>query len=154
MPARKTFVKPDKSNLLVKMGRKDTPETADGILKEMGNKTEASGVKHFYPKKHPPVIAEPEVLDEEGVAQKRALIDLLTKLIIPNALSSRSTPEQDKRSLVLKLNRCELKELKGLVPDRIKRMSVEKLKSILDGTDDIKEEEKVEIQSLYMDISP
>ena len=150
---RKTFVKPDKSNLLVKMGRKKEPETAEEILASL-KEAEKSGTRHFYPKKHPPIIEEPEVLDDEGIAQKRALTDLLTKIVIPNPLSARSTPEADKRSFVLKLNRSTLKQIRGFVPDRIKRMSAEKLQELVADTSLVREDEKVEMQSLYMDISP
>ena len=73
---------------------------------------------------------------------------------MPNSLSSKSTDIADKRSLVNKLNRSTLKELRELVPDRIKRMSIEKLQGLLDGTEEILDEESVEMQTLYMDISP
>ena len=154
MPARKSFVKPNKGNLLVKKGNRDVPEAPEEIMSGMKGGEGRSATKNWYPKKHIPIVIEPENLDADGIAQKRATISLLTKVIMPNSLSSKSTDIADKRSLVNKLNRCRLEELRRLIPDRIKRMSTEKLQSISDGTEEILDEESVEIQTLYMDISP
>ncbi len=154
MPTRKSFVKPNKGNLLVKKGTRDIPEAPVEITAGMRGGEARSDSKHWYPKRHTPIILEPESLDADGIAQKRATISLLTKVILPNSLSSKSTDIADKRSLVNKLNRCRLEELRRLIPDRIKRMSTEKLQSILDGTEEILDEESVEIQTLYLDVSP
>ena len=154
MPTRKTFVKPNKGNLLVKKGERDIPETPGAIMAGMRGGEERYATKNYYPKKHIPVIQEPEILDADGIAQKRAVIGLLTKVIMPNSLSSKSTDIADKRSLVNKLNRSTLKKLREFVPDRIKRLSTEKLQSIASGTEEILDEESVEIQTLYMDLSP
>ena len=152
MPRTKTYLKPGKEKLLVKMGRKENvPESAEEIMAGMKRGEERIGGS---PPKNPPFIPTPETLDAEGMAQKRALQSLLVKYILPNSLSSKSSPEADRRSLINKLNRRTLKELRELVPVRIKRMSSEKLKGILDGTEEILDEEKVEIQNLYMDTSP
>ena len=154
MPVRKVFTKPDKSNLLVKRGQRDVPDTPGEIMAGMKGGEERVGTKTYYPKKNIPIIPEPEVLNTEGIALKRATIGLLTKVIMPNSLSSKSTDIADKRSLVNKLNRRTLKELREFVPDRIKRMSVEKLQNIANGTEEVLDEESVEIQTLYMGISP
>ena len=154
MPTRKTFVKPNKGNLLVKKGQREVPETPGEIMANMRGGEERSATATYYPKKHPPVVQEPEVLDADGIALKRATISLLTKVIVPNSLSSKSTDIADKRSLVNKLNRNTLKKLREFVPDRIKRLSTEKLQAIASGTEEILDEESVEIQTLYMDISP
>ena len=151
MPARKSFVKPEKSNLLVNKGQRETPGEMMAGMKGGEARTETS---RYYPKKHVPIIEEPEVLDEEGVTRRRAIISLLTKVIMPNSLSSKSTDIADKRSLVNKLNRTELKQLKGLIPDRIKRMSAEKLQALVDGTEEVPDDEAVEMQTLYMNASP
>jgi len=138
----------------VRKGERDIPETPGEITAGMRGGEERSATKTYYPKKHPPIIEEPEILDADGIAQKRALISLLSKVIMPNSLSSKSTDIADRRSLVNKLNRSTLKKLREFVPDRIKRMSTEKLQSIASGDEQILDEESVEIQTLYMDLSP
>lgn len=150
MPKAKTYLKPKKGNLIVPRGRKG-PETAEEVMAGMKGGDVRAGV--VTPPK-PTFVSPIESLDAEGILQKRALQTLLTKYIMPNSLSSKSTPEADRRSLINKLNRRTLQELKELVPDRIKRMSAEKLQSILDGSGEILDEEKVEIQNLYMSASP
>lgn len=149
MPKTKTFVKPGKENLIVPRGRK----AAEGAGEVMANmkRGDARFGGHV---RQPDFIPEPENLDTEGIARKRVLRGLLVSVLIPDSLSSKSSPEQDKRSLVNKLNKRMLKELKGFIPDRINRMSVEKLQNIIDGTEEITDEEKVEMQDLYKNISP
>ena len=149
MPGRKTFVKPGKEQLIVPRGRR-APESAEEVM--VGLK-KGSRIGSSYVGK-PDFVPEVDDLDAEGVARKRAIRSLLTSVIIPNSLSSKTSSEQDKRSLVGKLNKRTLKELNGFIPDRIKRMSVEKLQKVLDGTEEITDEEKVEMQDLYKSISP
>ena len=151
MPRTEQYLRPKKDDLLVPMGRKQKPESASEVTAGMKAGEKRAGRTGGKPD---PVIEEPEVLDAEGVEQKRLFQAILTKTILPNSLSSKSTPEADKRSLVNKLNRRTLRELRGLIPDRIKRMSNEKLEKILDGTEEMLDEEKVEIQTLYMEVSP
>ncbi len=154
MPRTKSYLKPKKGSLIVPRGRKETvkgPETAEEVMAGMKGGDVRTGVVSPTKPTYVPLV---ETLTSDTIAQKRALQSLLAKYIMPNSLSSKSTADADKRSLVNKLNRRTLQELKELVPDRIKRMSVEELKSILDGSGDILDEEKVEIQNLYMGTSP
>ena len=150
MPKLQQYVKPGKENLIIS-NKKRVPKSAEDVMAGMKGGDERIGSNYTIKSAPKPAV---DNLDAEGIAQKRAMRDLLISAIVPNSLSSKSSPEQDKRSLVGKFNKCTLKELKGFIPDRIKRMSVEKLKGILDGTEEITDEEKVEIQDLYMGISP
>lgn len=150
MPRTEQYLKPKKEELLVPMGRKE-PESAGEVMARMKGGEKRVGRTGGKPT---PKIEEPEVLNAEGIEQKRLVQAILTKIIMPVSLSSKSTPEADKRSLINKLNRRALRELRVLLPDRIKRMSNEKLKQILDGTEEMLDEEKVEIQNLYMEVSP
>jgi len=151
MPGRKTFTKPAKENLLIKKGQRPNPGE---IMAGMKGGEERVGTGRLDGSKRRPDFMPSETLDAEDTAKKRTLIELLTKIITPNSLSSKSTPEQDKRSLVNKLNKSMLKEIKELVPDRIKRMSPEKLQELIENTDLVTDSEQVEIQTLYMDASP
>lgn len=157
MPKSKTFVKPGKENLIAPLGRKAASKAGE-VMAGMERGEERTGQGKQMPSSNhpnlPDYMPEPENLDAEGIAQKRVLRGLLVSVLVPNSLSSKTSGEQDKRSLVSKLNKRTLKELKGFVPDRINRMSVLKLQNILDGTEEITDEEKVEMQDLYKDISP
>jgi len=146
---RKTFVKPNKSNLLVKRGTRPAP---GDMMAGMKRGEERVGTGRLDGSKKRADFMPTETLSADDTARKRAFISLLTKVVTPNSLSSKSTLEQDKRSLVDKLNKSMLKEIKELVPDRIKRMSLEKLQELdIDGVTD---SEQVEMQTLYMDASP
>ena len=150
---RKTFTKPKKENLLVRRGEREVPDSVGDIMKGI-NSGEQEGTKHYFQKKNTPIVMEPEDLDAEGLAKKRATIDLLTKEIMPNSLSAKSSDLADKRSMVNKLNRRSLKELGELLPSRIKRMKADKIQALVDGSAELREEESVEIQTLYADVSP
>lgn len=152
MPKTRTYLKPKKKDLLVKRGRKESDTTVEGAMAGMKG-GEARGGDLWGKTTRSVDMPEPDNLDADGIARKRAIVSLLTSVIMPNSLSSKSTPEMDKRSLINKLNKSTFVEIKRLVPDRIKRMSTEKLQGILDGTEEVLDEEKVEMQNLYMDTS-
>lgn len=152
MPREKKYLKPKKDKLLVKMGRKEQTQTVTGVMADMegGEKREGDLWKKKY---RPDYIQPPDNLDADGLARRRAMVSLLTQIIMPNSLSSKSTAEMDKRSFVNKLNKSTFVQIKRLIPDRIKRLSTEKLQSAVLNPDEILDEEKVEMQNLYMDIS-
>ncbi len=151
---RKTFLKPKKGNLLVKQGRKNegAAESAGEVMAGMQHGDERVG--RGWSEKKVKNAPEPENLDAEAIARRHAIIGLLSSTIMPNSLSSKSSELMDRRSLLNKLNKCTLKELRELTPDRLKRMPAEKLKEIADGAEELPDGEKVEIQDLYKDLSP
>ncbi len=150
MAKSSTYLKPDKKNLIVPRGRKKS-STIEGAMAGMKGGEVREG--DLWDKKTKPELV-PEVLDADGIARRRAITSILTSTIMPNSLSSKSTEQMDRRSLINKLNRSSLKELKRLLPDRIKRMSTENLQNLAEHPDEIPDEERVEIQNLYMDVSP
>ena len=145
--------KPGKEQLFIRKGKK--VETISGALVGMkGGESRVGFLGEGNIIRKPDYIPEPENLGEEDKACKRTIQTLLTNVIEPNPLSTKSTLQLDRRSLVGKLSKSTLDELKRFLPTRIKRMSAEKLQQILDDSTKITDEEKVEIQSLYQNISP
>ena len=94
-----------------------------------------------------------EHLSMTELAEKRQIQKLLLDAITPNSLSVKSTEVMDRRSLVSKLNRCSLDVLKRMLPERIAKMSSTDLESSAEENG-ITEEEKADIQMLYLAVSP
>jgi len=156
MPREPKFLppKPGKERLLIK-SKQSNPQTLEEATKGMQRGEERTGfLGEGNIVRKPDYMPEPEKLDADGIARKKAIQSLLLKVIQPVSLSSKSTSEQDRRSLVNKLNKSSLDELKRFLPDRVKRLSTDKLELIVGGEGDITEEEKAEIQTRYMDLSP
>lgn len=156
---RKTLPpKPGKDKLLVPVGRKETKaENIGEATKGMEPGEARSGFligRKNYNTRQPDYMPPPENLTAEETARKKIIRDLLGKIIIPNSLSSKSTPEMDKRSLINKLNRLRLEELISFLPERVLTLTNEQLSQIVAGESDIYEEEKVEIQDKFVKISP
>ena len=151
---KKTFLKPKKGSLLVEQGRKSERATEGAGEAMAGMQRGDKRVGRGWSEKKLKRTPEPENLDAEAIARRHAIIGLLSSVIMPNSLSSKSTELMDRRSLLNKLNKRTLRELKELTPDRLKRMSAEKLGEIFDGTEELPDGEKVEIQDLYKDLSP
>ena len=138
--------KPGKEKLLIKLGTK--PETLSDALADMhGGESRSGFLSGGNILRKPDYVPLPDNI--EGIKQKKAIQKLLMSIIEPNPLSMRSTLEMDRRSLVAKLNRLPLSDIKKLVPERLKDMSPEEI-AIVEVTD----EEKAEIQDLYKEVSP
>ena len=154
MPRERKYLpqKPGKENLLIK--QRGAKGIGDALAGMKGGEARTGFLGDGNIVRKPDYMPKPENLDASELALKKTIQKLLISVIQPNPLSSKSTTEMDKRSLVNKLNRSSLVQLKGFLPSRIKRMPVEKVQQILDGTAAIEEEEKVEIQTFYMNISP
>lgn len=143
--------KPGKENLLIKRKKQEGAESINEALQGMkGGETRSGFLGDGNIIRQPDFVPEPDKVSDALL--KKTMQKLLASVIEPNPLSNKSTAEMDKRSLVNKLNRRSLDELKELLPRRIRRFDVEKIQGLLDGA--ISEEEKVEIQGLYMEVSP
>jgi hypothetical protein len=150
--ARTTLVKPGKENLLVPMGRGKNINEAIAGMKGGETRSGYLGTGENLLKK--PGYVAMEDLSQEEKEQKRLLQELLGKVIEPNALSTKSSPEMDRRSLIGKLKKSLMDDLLKLVPKSIKEMSNEELRSLVSSIETMDEADKAEIQSLYMDVSP
>lgn len=148
----KTYLPPKPKNL-VPMGTKN-PETVNealaGPIPEGETRTGFLGKGNTV---HKADYLPSEALSAMEKQQKKLLQDFLGKTIEPVSLSMKSTGELDKRALVNKLRKSMLTELLRLVPERIKSMTPEELEQA-SRENTITEEEKAEIQSLYLDVSP
>ena len=154
MPRKFLPQKPGKSALLVPAGRKN-PETIADATHGMQRGEARTGFLHGVNlARKPDFIPVAENLSENEKVRKGVCRDLLIKLIIPNALSTKSTPEQDRRSLSGKLNKLNLVELERFLPDRLRQASVDELQTILNGDGSLTEEEKNHMQDSYRNISP
>ena len=157
MPRERKFLapKPGKEQLLIRRSKKNNPTTIGEALKGMQRGEDRTGfLGNGNIVRKPDYIPEPENLDSEGVARKKAIQSLLAKMIIPNSLGSKSTPEQDRRSLVNKLNKQSLSELERFLPDSLKGLTTNQLEQVVSGETGIVEGAEAEIQQKYMDISP
>lgn len=146
--------KPGKDQLFVKRGRKESPVTVEEALKGMKPGEKREGHLGGISLKKPDFVPEVDSLDSDGLARKGAIKNLLIRVIQPNSLGSKSTPEMDRRAFVNKVNKLTLKELRRFLPERVDSLATEQLEQIASGASDIFEEEKAETQQRYMDISP
>lgn len=160
MPKEKRFLgpKPKKEKLFIKSGKGASSEPAT-ISEAMANMSQGDERSGRLGGKHknlrlPDYVPEPENLDRTGANRKKAVQDLLAKVIQPISLGIKATPDMDKRSLVNKLKKQTLVELERFLPTTVNRLTTEQLEQVASGETDIEEEDKAEIQSLYMDISP
>lgn len=149
--------KPGKEQLLIKSGRNKASNTptikeATAGMQRGEVRTGFLGEGNLLHK--PDFIPGPENLGPDGVARKRVTQDLLAKWIIPNSLSAKSTPELDRKSMVNKLRKSTLAELQRLLPESVNELTTEQLKQIFAGESDIGDEQKAEIQDLYLNVSP
>lgn len=142
--------KPGKDKLLIKGTQGKKPETLDEAIKDMksGGRSGFLGEGNIIRKPD----YRPEVDSSTNLPMKRAIQMLLINTIQPNPLSIKSSPEMDKRSLVNKINRRSLSELKQLLPNGMKYIPLEELNTILEKG--MSDEDKAEIQNLYMEVSP
>lgn len=145
--------KPTKDQLFIKSGKGAAPSTITEAMAGMSPGDERSGRLGQSTRK-PDYVPEPENLDRVGAARKKALQDMLAKVIQPISLGIKATPAMDLRSLVNKLKKQTLVELERFLPLTVKQLTTEQLEQVASGETDIEEEDKAEIQSLYMDISP
>lgn len=157
MPKEKRFLgpKPTKDQLFIKSGKgaKSEPATITEAMAKMSPGDERSG--HLGKSNRlPDYVPEPENLDRTGANRKKAVQDLLAKVIQPISLGIKATPAMDERSLVNKLKKQTLVELERFLPATVNRLTTEQLLQVASGESDIEEEDKAEIQTLYMDISP
>ncbi len=144
---RKTLApKPSKEELFIKKRPQSVNEALAGVHKA-GGYTGFLGDGDLLAK--PDYVPPPEKLDAEGKVLKQTIINLLMRLIEPSQLSSKSTPEMDKRSFFNKLKKSSLDELKRFLPKRLKKMTSVQLESA-----SITDEEKAEMQDIYREISP
>ena len=153
MVRTKSFLppKPGKTELLIK--QKGAPSNVATALAGMKGGESRSG---FLGEGN--IIRKPDFVVSEDLgmnekAQKKMLQTFLGQVIEPTALSSKSSPSMDRRALVNKLNRSTLSDLLRLVPERLRQMSAKQLEETI-ATNSIMEEEKADIQNLYMDASP
>mgnify|MGYP001558894029 CR=1 FL=1 len=138
--------KPGKEKLLIKLGTK--PGNIGDALTDMhGGESRSGFLSGGNIIRKTDYVPLPDSID--GIRQKRAIQKVLVGIIEPNPLSMKSTLEMDRRSLVTKLNRLTLSDIKKLVPERLKGMTPEEI-AIVEVTD----EEKSEIQDLYKEVSP
>ena len=152
---RVTMNKPGRDSLMVPMGRGNKETTIGQAIAGMRggeNREGFLGDGTNLIKK--PGYEATEDLSAMEKQQKKLWQNLLGKVIEPNALSSKSSPAMDRRSLVTKLNRSLLEEILRLVPDSMKRLSNEELQKLNENPDLISESDKAEIQTLYLDVSP
>ncbi len=148
MPRPRTMLepKPSKEELFIKK----RPQTVNEALVDIhtaGQHTGFLGAGDIV--KKPDYVPPPEILDAEGKALKQTITNLLMSLIEPSQLSSKSTPEMDKRSFFNKLKKSSLEELKRFLTKRLKKMT-----SVLLESATITDEEKAEMQDIYREISP
>ena len=155
MPRTKTYLepKPGKSKLLIK-SRQNPGSVNEALVGMRGGEERTGFLGSGNLSRKPDYVSPSENLDGDEKERKRLLQNLLTKTIEPNSLSSKSTHEMDRRSLARKLNKRSLDELWVFLPEKVKRLSNEKLKSIVEGVDSLSEEDKADIQTLYMEVSP
>src|SRR4030042_843810 len=129
--------KPGKEDQFIKVG-------SPGTVKEaLAGKFEGKGRGGFLGgniiRKDDYVVQENLSVDEK--AQKKALQVLLGQTIEPNAISSKSTPAMDRRSLVTKLGKSTLDDILRLCPERLKAMNSKELQEVLAGNDPLSEDE-------------
>jgi hypothetical protein len=147
--------KPGKENQLIRRGRPPKELTLNeamaGKLKEGEVRTGFLGEGNII---HKPDYIVQESLSVEEKARKKALQAILSQVIEPNAISNKSSPQMDRRSLVNKLNRSTLDDLLRLCSDRLQRMTSTELQEIATGKEELTEADKAEVQNLYIDVSP
>jgi len=110
-------------------------------IKQMPQGRMVSGVIGKVKEKQPDTA---EVLTDIEKIEKEDIIAVLNKIITPNKLSARSTPESDRLSFIRKLKLMSLKDLQKFLPEGYK---VEANKPIPDTV-------ATEIIYKYKDISP
>jgi len=135
--------KPGKEQLLIKRGN------VGEALAGMKGGESRSGFLGGNIVKKPDYEVPEEVLDEAGKLRRKAIMELLMAVIEPSQLSSKSTPEMDRRSLFNKLKKSSLEELKRFLPDKMNHTPTEHLKA-----ESLSDEQKAGIQDLYKEISP
>jgi hypothetical protein len=146
-PRKVLAPKPSKEQMFVKVGQR--PASVNEALKEVHKSGAYTGfLGEGDVVKKPDYVPPEEILDTDGIARKKAVTDLLIKTIEPNQLSSKSTPEMDKRALFSKLKKSSLDELLRFLPSRVKKLHTEQLQAELTN------EEKLEVQDNYKEISP
>lgn len=152
MPREKKFLepKPTKEQLLIRRANKGGLGEALVGMKPGEKRTGFLGGGGM----ENPVSIQPEQLSDDEKARKHVIQDLLARVIIPNSLSSKSNPDIDKKSLVSKLRKQTLGELNRLLPENLKMIGTDRLQSLLEGTEEVGDGDKAEIQDLYAEISP
>src|SRR3990167_5335383 len=146
-PATKTMLppKPGKESLLIPRTR-SVNEALAGVHKA-GGYTGFLGEGNVV--KKPDYEIPVENLTASDKARKQAIASLLMDVIEPVQLSSKSTVEMDRRSLLNKIKKQSLEELRRFLPTRVKHLPTETLQA-----DQLSEDEKAEIQDNYKEISP
>lgn len=145
--------KPGKDNQLIRMGRpkKQTINEALGGMKGGEAREGFLGTGNIV---HKPDFVSQETLSSTEKMRKKHLQVILGQVIEPNAISSKSSPAMDRRSLVTKLGKSTLAELLRLTPDSLKTMSHEELEQIASDAKSLEEDVKADMQNLYLDVSP
>ena len=144
--ARKLSVlppKPGKEHLLIR------PKTVSEATAGMQGKEAREGFLGAGNIIRKPDFVVSESLSERERIRKRAIQKFLATVIQPNALSSKSTAEMDKRALVNKINRSTLTELERFLPEHICEMDTSGMEQMT-----LEEVDQEEIQNRYMAISP
>ena len=138
--------KPGKEHLLVPVGSK--PATvAEGLAGMKGGESRSGFLGGGNIVRKPDYEPIPDSIVD--LKAKRLIQKMLAEIIEPNPLSAKSTVEMDRRSLVQKLNKSSLGDLKRFLPLRLRSLTPEELEIIT-----VTEEEKAEIQDFYKDCSP
>lgn len=114
------------------------------VMKEIKEMPQGRIVSGVIGKVKVAAVEQAEVLTDIEKIEKEDIIATLAKVITPNKLSARSTPEMDKLSFLRKLKLMTLKELRRLIPDGYQ---VEIDKPVPDSV-------AAEIIYKYKDISP
>lgn len=150
MPRTKTMLSPKPGREESLIPRQSKPKSVNEALAGVHK---AGGYRGFLGEgnivKQPDYEVPIENLDAAGRQRKQMITDLLLSVIEPTQLSSKSTPQMDRRSLYNKLKKSSLEILTRFLPARVAELPNERLKS-----DELSEDEKSEIQFLYMEISP
>ena len=137
--------KPGKDEMFIKIGHpKDIKEATTGMK---GGESREGFLGEGNIIRKPDYVPKPD--DVQSLMHKKVIQKRLLEIIDPNPLSAKSTVEMDRRSLVNKLKKSSLADLKRLLPKRLGNMDPRELEIA-----EILEEEKAEIQDLYKDVSP
>lgn len=128
-------------------------------LKGLGGEGKGAEKKGFLGKdgnttRKPDYIPPTERLTQEDAERKDVIKALLTKWIVPNELSFKSTRVMDRNSLARKLNRTTLQGLLAFLPVWMRDLDIENLKKYQDGDEELGSEDLAEIQENYRDLSP
>lgn len=145
-PRKMLAPKPEKDKMFVPVGTK--VQTINEAMKGVHTAGEHVGFLGGNIIRKPDYIQREELSADEK-EQKKAIQALLLSVIQPNELSSKSTPEADRRSLVNKFNKSTLDDLLRMLPVDLRSFSASEIKEY-----QISEAERADIQEIYKERSP